>query len=139
MTVDRREKIIRVILTTTLEDGSFPESISREIEKEGIEPNEIFKAYLSNQYSKEPTQFLIKNADKLKLDDAVLDLLVNRIRKNPKMTSEVREIFYCKDRNFYILFTDKIINLFKEQELSEDEESNLICFLEENKIRVSKF
>lgn len=135
MTVDR-EKIIRVILTTTLEDGSFPESISREIEKEGIEPNEIFKAYLINQYSKEPTRFLSENADKLKLDDNVLDLLVDRIRKNPKMSSEVREIFYHKDKNFYILFMDRIVELFRDQLLSEDEESNLLYFLEENKIRV---
>lgn len=128
------EKIIKAILGYVQEDGRFPEIIIRRIEELKIKPQQIFQAYLENPFAKEPTEYLVKNSKDIILDSNAWELFLYRIRKNPNVSEQLMDMFYHKDKNFYNLIMEKMISLLDENELFQEEKSNLIYFLEENKI-----
>lgn len=133
MAVEKNE-IARVILGYVEGDGKFPELISQKISELGITPNDIFRAYLENTRTKEPTNFLVENFKDISLNENEWQLFINRIKSNPNVSSELMNCFYHKDKNFYINVIDKMLSMFGDSELTEQEESNLLYFLEENKI-----
>ena len=128
------EKIIKSILGYVQEDGKFPEIIIRRIPELKIQPQQIFQAYLENPFAKEPTEYLVNNSKEITLDDNVWELFIYRIKRNPNVSQRLMDMFYHKDKNFYIQLMDKLLSLFGDNQLSEEETSNILYFLEENKI-----
>lgn len=129
-----KNEIARVILGYVEGDGKFPDLISQKILELGITPNDIFRAYLENTRTKEPTNFLVENFKDISLGEEEWELFINRIKSNPNVSSELMNCFYHKDKNFYINVIDKMLSMFGDSELTEQEADNLLYFLEENKI-----
>ena len=112
------------------EDGSL-RITNQVLDELGISPNDLFRAYLNFPETKEPTKFLMINQEQIVLNYETAELLIDRIRRNPKMSPELRQMLYRRNKDFYKSLRDELLRIMRTERLSKKEERNLLQFLEE--------